>query len=541
MFQPPSNHISSNSCAKVLQNLRHLNRTEVEQALRKAIKDDSFKLAIDTSFSPGRLPNMEFPNGCCGGHYSIVNPDKSNVVSPVMPMFLHLTDCRQDADGSIVLHKAINRVWHISSINQTLKTAVCFGTNGSKECIWMVIFKRAFDNSTRQLRQQLEVVRLSSLQVMISVWDHLNYAALRSPLFYVSPDWFPIMKILKAMSVHAGYCGIRLLQTGKIGSAKIYSISLPCMDYNNRDVCISLNDDKFVIKIQDDSARIQHEIDVLKDLKLRATDAWKYVVLTYEPRDQIEFFHPLETIKHLIPMAHFDRKMCPNMKHFIDLSKPTLPSMTTTYRKQLSFSSLNLYSIDQVWWNIQSPNSKLSVALLGEDVHMSDESIRQAEMEIIEKAHAIMMFKGLNLARAEYDGISLCLDEIHNAGYLHTDLRRFNLLKFMPRRIPNLQIERTSFVIDFDNASVMTTVDGKDKSALLHVGDRTKNSFIKRELRHYIDENQNIVWNVNLDRRMMIDALCQFKYLPPQVESLSPTSLAELEKHQDHISSSSMS
>ncbi len=226
----PSTFLSSESIASHLELLRNRTELQVQTLLNESIQATEFKYAIDTSTTSGCLPLWKLPALLADETAMVFNRATPNVTSPINPMFIEINDLKTDKDGIQVLHQAIQRVLSASMMNETLRQSVCFATNGSNEHIWMVILRRAFDSS-RRLAEELEVVRLDSFQTMISLWDHINYISYLSPFYYMMADWFPIRESLKALKVHAGYCAIRLLPTEKHGSARVYSINVPTLDF----------------------------------------------------------------------------------------------------------------------------------------------------------------------------------------------------------------------------------------------------------------------------------------------------------------------
>ena len=292
----------------------------------------------------------------------------------------------EEASGYInddwdVLQQTMSRLLTTANLNALLKVMVGFSIT-SRHC-YVLVFQRWFDDH-RHLHQKITIVKIN-VATVCELWRNLSYLGEPST-YFMNDDYISIYQTIKLLGYPPEYCRITLVG---FSISRVYCITFP--GWFDRFLGIEEGKIDLAIKICLNDRKGIQEINCLRTVA-KSIQATKSQFQNESKYNNFEFYARGAVDGDRIDWFDANRMIVANI----------IPQL------QNKFTSI--FEDGDVWWRPQLDHDLL--------------------------CNTIIMDCGLPLkpSKEYYDeilnDIQTSLYFIHNAGLVHCDIRKYNIIKF---------------------------------------------------------------------------------------------------------------
>eukprot|EP01032_Pedospumella_encystans_P020367 gene20367-23134_t len=359
-----------------------------------------------------------------------------------------------------VLYQSIDRIYTIRNTTAYARLAVCFAATG--RAAWAVIYTQAIDSTQAEC---IHIIRIkhSDIFTMLHALHHLPWS------HYWHSDSNIVRATINSLGYSADKCCVRIIGQSM---CKVYAISFPKKRYhmgsNSTDIGECASEPDCCIKVCADIGSFNREVEALS-----AT------AVAYAQHDDGKFF------------ALGAMTVAPN-SFVYEVCEDVHDDYDEQMRRFIKSNPDRLF----LRWSTDSLALPSSVTL------------RPTENPIGDYCGCILMKVGERVNKnntsisACISGMLYSLERLHEAGYLHTDIRHGNYLRFGANDVQ---------VIDFDHTVPMSAnITGRALVRILrgstqhqYVGERIRSVFEKQAEHMEI----TVYWGTADDIEMSLVAL----------------------------------
>ena len=298
-----------------------------------------------------------------------------------------------------VIHQSLDRLLTTSKVNGVLSRMVVFAITGLR--CYVLLFHRGF-NVEGNLIEKIMIFKVSD-NVVKYIWKHLSYigsTTQNSSNLYYLYDSFPLFKTIRELGYQPEYCRIRLIGSS---TSRVYGVRFPIIEDLNT-LKVSTKYYNLTIKVSSDNVRMENEIKCLDQIA-KNIPKLKEDVAEGSAYKNFDFYYLGKLQNDVVTLTNGNGNNFP-VRAIIDTQN---------------------FEDGSVWWKPNLPSNNYQTILM--KYGQSDKPDQTNWRQVIRD-------------------VDICLYFIHGAGIIHSDVRKYNIVKFGGHWQ----------VIDFDLACTMGTL-----------------------------------------------------------------------------------